>query len=120
TRSARGIAKERDLFSMQKSSSRLADMGSRRPQEIGELSTLKAVFLHRVTETGMVKKTTLVLWTITLALTVIEFVEARQQSRVPKIGWLETRSISVPPFQPLGARYSSKSSENSAILKGRT
>src|SRR5262245_48972281 len=41
----------------------------------------------------MSKKTIIFLWPITLVLTVIQFVEAQQQSRVPKIGWLGTRSI---------------------------
>jgi putative tryptophan/tyrosine transport system substrate-binding protein len=67
----------------------------------------------------MGKKTILVLWTITLVLTVIELVEARQESRVPKIGWLETRSISRSTISTPGRELFQRELRKLGYIEGK-
>ena len=80
-----------------------ADMGSRQgPNNWENNQHGKWCFFTTVNRTGMGKKIIIVLWTISFVLTMIQFAEAREQSRVPKIGWLETRSMAASTISTPG------------------
>ena len=67
----------------------------------------------------MGKKIIIVLWTITFVLTMIQFAEAREQSRVPKIGWLETRSMAASTISTPGRELFQRELRELGYIEGK-
>ena len=95
-------------------------MGFALGQVVGRTTNIESgVPSSQQTGTGMGKKTIIVLLTITLILTVTQCVEARQQSRVPKIGWLGTRSIARAAISTPGRELFQRELRKLGYIEGK-